>query len=93
MPPNGTLLNEVLGILRDNDTIPDNVTNRIILAGQVHIYQKMGELEKRVVCLEEEGRKAVTWPYILRTFVVPSMMALITLGLAYVFSRLTGASP
>jgi len=93
MPSNGTLLNEVLGILRDNETIPENVTNRIILAAQVHVYQRLGELDKRVVCLEEEARKAVTWPYVLKTFIVPSMMALITLGLAYIFSRMAGVAP
>ena len=93
MPANGTLLNEVLEILRDNQTIPETVTNRIILAAQVHVYRKMDDLDKRVICLEEEARKAVTWPYVLRTFVVPSMMALVTLGLAYIFSRMVGASP
>lgn len=93
MPANGTLLNEVLEILRDNQTIPETVTNRIILAAQVHVYRKMDELDKRVVCLEEETKKAITWPYILKTFVVPSLMALITLGLAYFFSRIAGASP
>jgi len=93
MQENGSLLNEVLEILRDNKTIPESVSNRIILAGMVHVYRKMGELDKRVLCLEENSRKAVTWPYILKTFVVPSVMALVTLGLAYVFSRLAGASP
>ena len=57
------------------------------------VVTKMDVLDKRLVCLEEEARKAVTWPYILKTFVVPSMMALITLGLAYIFTRLAGASP
>ena len=53
MQENGSLLNEVLEILRDNKTIPESVSNRIILAGMVHVYRKMGELDKPVLCLEE----------------------------------------
>ena len=91
MASNGTLLDEVLMILQEGKDIPEMVTNRLIFAAQVQAFRKVEALEKRVLCLEEEARKAVTWPYVLRTFLFPAATALITLGVAYVFSRLAGA--
>ena len=91
MAPNATLLDEVLMILQEGKDIPEMVTNRLIFAAQIQAFRKMEALDKRVLCLEEESRKAVTWPYILRTFLVPAATALITLGVAYIFNQLAMA--
>ena len=91
MASNGSLLDEVLMILQEGKDIPEMVTNRLIFAAQIQAFRKMEALDKRVLCLEEESRKPVPCPYVWRTFFIPAATALITLGVAYIFSRLSGA--
>ncbi len=84
MSANGNLLEEVLAILREDRDIPENVTNKIIFVAQVHFYRKMEDIEKRVVELEQDVRKTVTWPYVLKTFGIPVVL----LVMGYLFSLL-----
>lgn len=55
--PNGTMLAEMEKILGGSDTVPQNVTNRMILAAMVEFSGRLTEVLNRVSALESRPVK------------------------------------
>lgn len=95
---NGSTLAEYKRKLDNGDTIPQNVTNGIILTAVIELYGKFGELEKGIDCLTKNFEKEevldktkeerlVTWPYLWENFGKTIVSLIIAIVISYFFFR------
>ena len=104
---NGELFNTVVRILEDEQEIPDNVRNNMLMAAIKHNFRYVKEVSGQVTDLagrvdtieKARGNEAVisernvTWPWIKDNIIVPIIRTAITLALGYVFFKISGIAP
>ena len=96
--PNGSILAEYKRKIDNNETIPQNVTNGVLLTGLIELYGKFGGIEKSIddlrKCIERDAalekskeERTVTWPYLWENFGKDIVKILIALAISYVLLR------
>lgn len=69
---NGGMLRE---ILRGEAEIPQTVTNRMVLAGMVELFQEVEKNDGRLKMLEGEKAQYLSWSWLLDKVFQPSLLA------------------
>ena len=98
--PNGDMLDQLQRLLEDDATIPQTVTNALVLAAIRQVYKELKEVKIVVDGLKgmsllnkETDEKNVKWPWIRDNAILPMFRTAITLALGWVFLKVTGVAP
>ena len=98
--PNGDMLDQLQRLLEDDATIPQTVTNALVLAAIRQVYKELREVKTVVDGLKgmsllhkETDEKNVKWPWIRDNVLLPTFRAAVILIIGWIFFRVTGVAP
>lgn len=95
---NGELMEQLQKLLEGENTIPQGVTNALVLGAVRQVYREVKELKETVDKIQahidldkEKDSQNLTWLGVRDNVVLPIFRTLLTLGLGYIFFRIFGS--
>jgi hypothetical protein len=91
---NSTMLEEMLRIMSGEIPPPDQVSNRLLLAGIIELHKKQDDLLERMAKVElrqdldvANELKNVTWPWVLANLAQPVILVVLATIIGIVLSK------